>query len=176
MNSKRINMFLSLVCVLVLALSIPSMLVADDDDDSKNGNERCKLQGAWVWDTGPLKWLLTFNGAGDNEGTMDMEFVGPADPENCPGCYYTSTVGVWAKSGHGTYNWTFQGYFVDGYGEVIFIPLNEGTITLTGCNTAEVYGEAKLFWPGADEAFMQWDYLPPQEMQRLLLHQPSPIQ
>jgi hypothetical protein len=96
------------------------------------------------------------------------------DPVNCPGCYWSSAPGVWAKSGPKTYEWTFQGYFVDGYGEVIFIPWNEGTITLTGCNTAEVYGKERLFYPGDDEPFSQWDYSAPQ--QRLLLHQPSPVQ
>ena len=82
MSRKRIRIFLSLVCVLVLALSIPSMVVADDDDDySRYGDRRCKLQGTWIYSFelplgfGPAKWLVTINGTGDNKGTIDWEFI-----------------------------------------------------------------------------------------------------
>ena len=181
MNSKRIRMFLSLVCVLALALSTPSVLFADDDDGDgrRYGKRGCKLEGTWIWDFEKGKWLTTFNGTG-NKGTMVMDYIGGV-MEWCPGCYWSSYRGVWEKSGRKTYDWTFQGYLVDGDGlvtgvpgSVIAVPLNHGTITLTECNTAELYNEATVFWYGTE--IIAWAFEGQGVMQRLLLHQPFPIQ
>lgn len=175
MNSKTSIKLLSLICVLALVLSTPSMLLADDDD-SEYENGSCKLQGTWIYDFGWGKWLITFNGTGDNEGTTDVEFI-IADPypDTCPGCRPTNMRGVWAKSGPHTYGSTDQSYFVDGSGAVLWIFLANHTITLTGCNTAEIDGEFKAFWPGYDEPFYEEDD-EPGIMERLLLYQQSPVQ
>ena len=174
MNYKGIHKLLSLVLVLVLALSTPSMLVADEDD-SENGNGKCKLQGTWIYDFAWGMWSITVTGTGDNKGTIDWEFIGPSNhPEYCPGCYWTSIRGVWEKSGPETYEFTTQGYYIVD-GAVTFTILNQGTMTLTECNTAEVNEEYTIFFYGTDEIYGQGAY-PPGVMQRLLLHQPLPVQ
>jgi len=176
MNSKGIHKLMSLVCVLVLALSIPSMVVADDDDDDR----RCKLQGTWIYSyelpygMGIARVSMTINGTGDNSGTMEWDFIAPSShPEVCPSCYWTSSRGVWEKSGPKTYDFTAQSFYVEnGVATIAF--LSEGTITLMECSTAEIYLEYKIvvletgnIWPGSYQ---------PAVMQRLLLHQPLPIE
>ena len=175
MRSKLSIKLLSLFFALALALSIPSMVVANDD------NGGCKLQGTWIYSFelpsgfGPTKWLATINGTGDNKGTIDWEFIAPSShPESCPSCYWSSARGVWEKTGRNTYNFTTQGFYVVN-GAATQIILNEGTMTLLGCNTAEVTEEGKLFNPGETDLYWTFEYQPG-IMQRLLLHQPSPIQ
>jgi hypothetical protein len=156
------------------------VVAADDNDDCRDGNSRCKLQGTWIWDFDWGKWLITFNGMGDNQGTMDVEFIGPV-MEWCPGCYWSSCRGVWEKTGPKTYDYTYQSYLVDGgglvtgvLGSAVAVPLNHGTITLTECNTAEIEGEADVFWYGTE--IIAWELEYQDVMKRLMLHQPFPIQ
>jgi hypothetical protein len=185
MNSKRIATFLSLVGMLALVLSIPTMAVADDDDDySRFWDIRCKLQGlegTWIYSfelpygAGSAKALVTINSTGYNKGTIDWEFIAPSShPADCPDCYWSSARGVWKKTGRKTYEFTTQGFYVVD-GATTFTILNEGTIALTGCNTAEFNLEFTIFFYGTDEIYLQGVY-DPGEMQRLLLHQPLPIQ
>jgi hypothetical protein len=156
MNNKKIMALLSLVGVLVLALSMPSMLVAADDDDFNNGNEGCKLQGTWFADLEDLdipgyygKWLMT-------EGT------------------WSSGRGSWVKSGPATYEFKLQTYLYDSSGQVLAIGVTTGTIILTGCASAKLIGTAKMFNP--DGTIQRPPFSPPPlPMQRLLLDQSSPI-
>ena len=79
---------------------------------------------------------------------------------------------VWAKSGPETYDFTTQAFYVEN-GEAKRIILNEGTITLLGCNTAEFAMEFEIFLP--DLTYLFGGVYTPGEMQRLVLHQPLPI-
>jgi hypothetical protein len=180
MNNKKIMALLSLVCVLVLALSTPSMLVADDDDDFNHGNEGCKLQGTWFADLEDLgipgyygRWLMTFHEMERNKGTGEWEFILPPDylfPEGT----WSSGRGSWAKSGPVTYEFKLQTYLYDSSGQVLTIGVTTGTIILTGCASAKLIGTAKMFNP--DGTVQRPPFSPPPlPMQRLLLDQSNPI-
>jgi hypothetical protein len=160
----------TLVAVLALAAFLIAPLWAADSEADNSEND-CKLKGTWILDLGWGKWMMTFNGTGDNKGTGDWEFILP----DTPGFSWTSGRGVWVKTSPKTYDYTFQTYYVDDAGNIYVIGLNEGTMTQMGCNTAELVGEGKYFEPGDDEPYATFSP-DPLVMQRLLLHQPSPIQ
>ncbi|MBN1567198.1 MAG: hypothetical protein JXA73_05100 [Acidobacteria bacterium] len=164
--------------------------------DSGNG---CKLQGVWTVGAAD-EWILstyTFQGTGDNEGTFVQEIINdlggflalPPELGNplgvvIPNARYTVRPGIWAKTGPNTYKTKSQGYVVqrtEAFGthfdNVALVFLDNLTITLTDCNTAEVLVETHYFFPGDTVPFYTWSsagspYVP---MKRLLMSQEYPF-
>ncbi|RQV97144.1 hypothetical protein EH220_04955 [bacterium] len=138
MKSKRIITRLSFVFMLVLALSIPSSLVAG------NSGKACKLQGTWLWefpyeDLGPgfvLKTWASYFGTGDNEGTDISEYIN--FPDIFPDFSISTTRGVWTKKGPNTYDFSILEFWVHrASGSVILVYRYSGTKTMIDCNTLE---------------------------------------
>jgi hypothetical protein len=178
MKGKRIIMLWGFICVLVLALSIPPMLLAaaDDDDDCIYGNRRCKLQGTWILGdlADPFSLMITYQGTGDNEGTEAMEFVRTIEPLP-PDTRLTGFRGVWVKSGHRSYDYATQGYFVGlDNQQVYLVMIIRGTITLTSCNTMEAIVTTEYYIPGVDEMYSSISGSI--TGRRLLVDQATPIQ
>jgi hypothetical protein len=139
------SMSIALATILTLApFSIVPLLA--EDPGNGNSQKECKLQGAWFTgiSSGFGGWMMTFNGTGDNKGTTDWEFPLEDDPFYPDGTW-TIGRGIWAKSGPNSYDYTFQAYFLDDSGIRVYSALNKGTLTLTGCNTAEIEGIAEFY-------------------------------
>ena len=103
MITKRMITLLSFVCVLALTLSIPSTLVAKGNNaEYENSGNGCKLQGTWIaqWSQYGIKYFITFIGAGANEGTVILEWIGDVAPG---GLSISGARGVFGVSGNGTH-------------------------------------------------------------------------
>jgi len=163
MNSKRITTLLGFVCVLALALSIPSTLVAGEKGDKNNGKNHeaensgngCKLQGTWLadWPVYGITFFITHHGTGANDGTSDAEWITVTTP--APGISISGARGVWAKSGPNTFDLTLRTFFTVGpQGNIAYMGKFIGAITLTDCNTYSWAGITEYWEPGATEPFM----------------------
>jgi hypothetical protein len=120
--------------------------------DSNNG---CKVQGTWIGETPyplpssgyyMLKFVITYQGTGDTEGTVRMEF---ANPIPMPGTLWSSAAhGVWAKTGPNTYKYTELGFIYDAMtGEILTIVRHIGRATIKTCNEAEFTGTTEYLNP-----------------------------
>jgi hypothetical protein len=125
--------------------------------DSGNG---CKLQGTWVWEfpfplpwdeNFALKYLITYMGTGDNEGTDITEPLN-SDFFYGPDLSLSSSHGIWVKSGPGQYDYTVVAYVADrASGIIVAGSMTSGTKILTGCNTAEATAVTIPLIPGTME-------------------------
>jgi len=120
----------------------------------------CKLQGTWLWEFPfPLPWdenfafkyLVTYMGAGDNEGTDITEPLN-SDFFYGPDLSLSSSHGIWVKSGPGQYDYTVVAYVADrASGTIVAGSMTSGTKILTGCNTAEATAVTIPLIPGTME-------------------------
>ena len=151
---------------------------------------------------GPADWWLStlaFEGSGDNEGTYVQEFIndiggyfglppGQGNPLDFQihNARYTVRRGIWTKTGPKTYKTRAQGYVVqriEMYGTyfdiVALVCLDNLTITLKDCNTAEIIEETTpYFMPGAEDPFYTFSTAAegPVPIKRLLMSQDYPFQ
>ncbi len=128
--------------------------------DAAAGNG-CKLQGTWIGESPyplpdnpdfKLRFLATYHGEGDNEGTDVAEW---ANLPTAPGTSVTSSRGNWEKSGPNTYKYTMMGFLVDSAtGTVLSVSRNSGTKTLVDCNTMVVTCAVEYLDPETMEPLM----------------------
>ena len=184
----RITTIIALFAVMLAGMAFAG--------DSGNG---CKLQGVWTVGVAD-EWILstfTFHGTGDNEGTFVQEVIndlggflglppGWGNPLGVviPNARYTVHPGIWAKTGPNTYKAKSQGYVVQRtevldtyFDNVALVFLDNFSITLTDCNTAEVDVEIPYFFPGDTVPFFTWSSAgePSVPMKRLLMSQEYPF-
>jgi len=147
------------------------------DSEAGRSETKCKLQGAGFTPMLPDfgGWMMTFNGTGDNRGTTDWEFPLEDDPFYPDGTW-TIGRGVWVKSGPNLYSYTFQVYFLDDYGALVYKGLNKGNLTMTSCDTGVLNGVLKLYDSNGNWVWHP-DGIPygPIPVQRLSLDQEFPI-
>ena len=130
----KVKIMVTLFAVMLLAVSAFA-------GGSGNG---CKLQGTWIGETpypNPdgsyynLRFFITINGTGDNEGTAVTEWVNPI-PD--PGTSWSNVKGIWEKSGPNRYEVMKIGHIYNNQsGNIMFVIRHRDTVNLTDCNTGK---------------------------------------